>query len=60
MALASRIAVDPRVAVIADMIKLVDRVAGLNENAGEIGEGMLRQLVADARRIQGVVRGGVR
>ncbi|PZU62338.1 MAG: hypothetical protein DI552_00265 [Brevundimonas sp.] len=58
MSVGSRIAVDPRVAVIADMIKLVDRVAGLNENAGEIGEGMLRQLVADARRIQGVVREG--
>lgn len=34
------------------LIKLIDRLAALNPDAGEIGAGMLAGLVADARRVQ--------
>lgn len=43
-------------AATPDMISLVGRVASLNPNAGEIGAGMLAQLVAEARRIQGQIQ----
>lgn len=33
------------------MLKLADRIANLNENAGEIGAGMLNQLITEARTI---------
>lgn len=35
----------------SDALALARRVANLNPDAGEIGEGMLRSLVEDARRI---------
>lgn len=38
---------------VADLVALRDRVAGLNPDAGEVGPGMLRQLVDEARRIGG-------
>ena len=37
----------------SDALALARRVANLNPDAGEIGEGMLRSLVEDARRIVG-------
>lgn len=37
----------------SDALALAKRVANLNPDAGEIGEGMLRSLVEDARRIVG-------
>lgn len=36
-----------------DLYAFAQRVARLNQDAGEIGPGMLAQLVADARRIVG-------
>lgn len=36
-----------------DKIALIKRIARLNPDAGEIGAGMLRQLVVDARSIVG-------
>lgn len=39
------------------MATLVDRIASLNPDAGEIGAGMLVQLVTEARRIQARVTG---
>lgn len=35
-----------------NMIRLIDRVASLNKNAGEIGAGMLNQLVDEAEEIK--------
>lgn len=34
-----------------DLLRLAQRVANLNPNAGEIGEGMLRSLVEDANKV---------
>jgi len=34
-----------------DMAAVLTRLARLNENAGEIGDGMLRSLVAEARTV---------
>ena len=35
---------------------LIRTCASLNPNAGEIGDGMLAQIVSEARRIQGLMR----
>ena len=35
--------------------RLIEMVAHLNESAGEIGDGMLRTIVGEARRIQPIV-----
>ena len=37
------------IAASPDMLEALRRVANLNENAGEIGDGMLRTIVAEAR-----------
>lgn len=42
---------DKTVLSIRRALVLADKVASLNENAGEIGEGMLRNLVSDARGV---------
>lgn len=42
---------DKTVVAIRRALALADKVASLNENAGEIGEGMLRNLVSDARGV---------
>lgn len=36
-----------------EMYDLIKKISNLNENAGEIGEGMLKQLVQEAREIIG-------
>lgn len=40
-----------------DMLALVQRVAKLNPDAGEIGEGMLRRIVSEARAILAEIPG---
>lgn len=39
------------IATSPELLELANRVASLNPDAGEIGPGMLAQLVSDARRI---------
>ena len=42
---------DKTVIAVRRALVLAEKVASLNENAGEIGEGMLRNLVSDARGV---------
>lgn len=45
------------IAVSPDLLALANRVASLNPDVGEIGPGMLAQLVGDARRIVAKAKG---
>ena len=38
--------------LLPDLYSLINDISHLNENAGEIGEGKLKNLVAQARQIQ--------